>query len=176
MRVISFDIDLTLSIGGDHEDNAVLIAPTEISRLQGLGYIVGTCSDREPTGPEKHHATSWDRGPTSASEGNDGVGPETPPRTIPPPHRRRRQAGPQGSSGSRLEPPVAAGLHSPRPVTGHLNTTGKSRLISTSRTNNSRTNENRPNQHQQTRRRHPHQMTTLTRLPETIQASIHKTP
>ena len=49
MRVISFDIDLTLTTGGDYEDNAILIAPTEISRLQALGYIVGTCSDRGPT-------------------------------------------------------------------------------------------------------------------------------
>ena len=49
LRVISFDIDLTLRIEEDQEENAVLIAPSEFSRLQGLGYIVGTCSDRAPT-------------------------------------------------------------------------------------------------------------------------------
>ena len=49
MRVISFDIDLTLRTGLDYETNAVLIEPSEITRLQGLGYIVGTCSDRTPT-------------------------------------------------------------------------------------------------------------------------------
>ena len=49
MGVISFDIDLTLRTGDDHEDNTILIDPEKISELQRIGYIVGTCSDREPS-------------------------------------------------------------------------------------------------------------------------------
>ena len=49
MGVISFDIDLTICTGEDHEDNAILIDPEKVSELQSLGYIVGTCSDREPS-------------------------------------------------------------------------------------------------------------------------------
>ena len=49
MRVISFDIDLTLQTQEDQEETATLIDPGEISRLQGLGYVVGTCSDRLPS-------------------------------------------------------------------------------------------------------------------------------
>lgn len=48
LSIISLDIDLTLRIGEDYEDES-MIHPSEISRLQQLGYIVGTCSDREPT-------------------------------------------------------------------------------------------------------------------------------
>ena len=49
MAVVSFDIDLTLRTGEEYEYHMPLIDPEEISRLQGLGYIVGTCSDREPS-------------------------------------------------------------------------------------------------------------------------------
>ena len=49
LSVISFDIDLTIRIGEDHEDHMQLVNPEEIARLQRLGHIVGTCSDREPT-------------------------------------------------------------------------------------------------------------------------------
>ena len=49
MRVISFDIDLTLRTGGDYEENLPLIDPQAISQLQQQGYIVGTSSDREPS-------------------------------------------------------------------------------------------------------------------------------
>lgn len=48
LRTVSFDIDLTLNIG-EEEDTTALIDPSEMTRLQQLGYIVGTCSDREPT-------------------------------------------------------------------------------------------------------------------------------
>ena len=49
LRVVSFDIDLTLRIGEDYEQNAPLVAPSAISELQEMGYVVGTCSDREPS-------------------------------------------------------------------------------------------------------------------------------
>ena len=49
LAVVSFDIDLTLATGQQDEEGLTLIDPSEISRLQGLGYIVGTCSDREPS-------------------------------------------------------------------------------------------------------------------------------
>ena len=49
LAVLSFDIDLTLATGEQDEEGLVLIDPSEISRLQQLGYIVGTCSDREPS-------------------------------------------------------------------------------------------------------------------------------
>ena len=49
LRVVSFDIDLTIRIGEDYEENVLLIAPSAISELQEMGYIVGTCSDREPS-------------------------------------------------------------------------------------------------------------------------------
>ena len=46
LQVISFDIDLTLDIGDDDDQNLILIEPEVITRLQRLGYIVGTSSDR----------------------------------------------------------------------------------------------------------------------------------
>lgn len=49
LSVVSFDIDLTLATGEQDEEGLALIDPAEISRLQALGYIVGSCSDREPS-------------------------------------------------------------------------------------------------------------------------------
>ena len=49
LPVVSFDIDLTLATGEQDEEGLLLIDPAEISRLQALGYIVGSCSDREPS-------------------------------------------------------------------------------------------------------------------------------
>ena len=49
LAVISLDIDLALVTGERNEEGLTLIDPSEISRLQRLGYIVGTCSDREPS-------------------------------------------------------------------------------------------------------------------------------
>ena len=46
---MSFDIDLTLFTSQQDEEGLGLIDPAEISRLQRLGYIVGACSDREPS-------------------------------------------------------------------------------------------------------------------------------
>ena len=53
LYIISFDIDLTLRTGDDYEENIPLIEPHAISRLQELGYVVGTCSDREPSDQRK---------------------------------------------------------------------------------------------------------------------------
>ena len=53
MAVISFDIDLTLRMGEDHEEGLSLIDPGAIGDLQEQGYIVGTCSDREPSDQRK---------------------------------------------------------------------------------------------------------------------------
>ena len=53
ISVLSFDIDLTLQTGGEQEEGLVLIEPDVISELQQLGYVVGTCSDREPDDQKK---------------------------------------------------------------------------------------------------------------------------
>ena len=49
LSIVSFDIDLTLRTGDDYEEQTTLIDPQTISELQALGYVVGTCSDREPS-------------------------------------------------------------------------------------------------------------------------------
>ena len=49
LSILSSDIDLTLSTGDEDEQGQALIQPAEISRLQRPGFIVGTCSDREPS-------------------------------------------------------------------------------------------------------------------------------
>ena len=46
---MSFDIDLTIRTGDEYETHATLLDPAVITQLQQLGYIVGTCSDREPS-------------------------------------------------------------------------------------------------------------------------------
>ena len=48
-RVASFDIDLTLAIPEDDDNTYGVIDPAELSRLQAEGWIVGTCSDRDPS-------------------------------------------------------------------------------------------------------------------------------
>ena len=48
-QVASFDIDLTLSVPDDEDYNGYgVIDPGELSDLQEEGWIVGTCSDRDP--------------------------------------------------------------------------------------------------------------------------------
>lgn len=49
LEIISFDIDLTLTMPEDAGHLPEFISPTVISELQELGYIVGTCSDRPPS-------------------------------------------------------------------------------------------------------------------------------
>ena len=50
LLVASFDIDLTLRIPEDEGyDDPGSIDPNELRRLQDQGWVVGTCSDRDPT-------------------------------------------------------------------------------------------------------------------------------
>ena len=49
LRTISFDIDMTLRTGEDFEEDMALVDPQKITDLQSMGYIVGTCSDRNPS-------------------------------------------------------------------------------------------------------------------------------
>lgn len=49
LSVVSFDIDLTLDTGEETGLNEKLIDPGAIEKLQQLGHIVGTCSDRTPS-------------------------------------------------------------------------------------------------------------------------------
>ena len=53
LRIASFDIDLTVSIPEDelYEDHSP-VPPEELLRLKAEGWVVGTCSDREPTGQQ----------------------------------------------------------------------------------------------------------------------------
>ncbi len=51
LKVVSFDIDLTLALPGDNDEGygGGRIPPERISELQAMGYVVGTCSDRLPS-------------------------------------------------------------------------------------------------------------------------------
>ena len=57
LEVVSFDIDLTLATGQDDEDEITLIDPAVITRMQQMGYVVGTCSDRGPNNQWETMAT-----------------------------------------------------------------------------------------------------------------------
>lgn len=81
MKVVSFD--LTLRTSEDHKEQATLIDPEAINALQRLGYIVSTCSEREPTDQ---------RPPLPHSQGDARLRPTAAPRLRPRPRRRRPEA------------------------------------------------------------------------------------
>ena len=111
LSILSFDIDLTLATGDQDEEGPALIHPAEISRLKRLGYIVGTCSDREPSDQLRLMETLGQH-PHFAIPNEHLAWTQAAAARQPAPARRRRPGtGSRHGPGQRLSLPATGGVH-----------------------------------------------------------------